>query len=89
VILDPHKVYRKAEKSSDICPRESVAAWTAHLRTSYPTLIFSASGDGPKAFQDALGVTAVLEILGEWAKQKGEDLTVAVVGTTNVSFYPP
>jgi len=69
-----------------MCPRESVAAWTLHLRTSFPTLIFSASGDEPKAVKDALGVTAALELLGEWATQKGEDLVVSVVGTTNVSF---
>ena len=71
-----------------MCPRESVDAWAAHLRPSYPTLIFSASGDGPKALQDALGVTAALELLGEWANQKGDDLFVAVVGTTNVSLCP-
>lgn len=69
-----------------MCPRESVAAWAAHLRTSYPTLVFSASGDGPKTFEDALGVEVALELLGEWATQKGDDLVVAVVGITNVSF---
>jgi hypothetical protein len=69
-----------------MCPRESVAAWAAHLRTSHPTLIFSSSGDGPKAFKDALGVTAALELLGEWTRQKDEDLIVAIVGTTNVSL---
>jgi hypothetical protein len=69
-----------------MCPMESVTAWAAYLRASHPTLIFSASGNGPKAFQDALGVTVTLELLGEWAKQKGEDLVVAVVGTTNVSL---
>lgn len=68
-----------------MCPRESVAAWAAHLRTSYPTLIFSASGDGPKTLKEALGVTPALGLLSEWTKQKGEDLIVAVVGTTNVS----
>lgn len=72
-----------------MCPKESVAAWAAYLRSSNPTLIFSASGDGQKAFQGALGVTATLELLGEWGKQKGEDLIVAVVGTTNVSPYLP
>ena len=69
-----------------MCPRESVAAWTAHLRTSHPTLVFSASGDGAKSSRDALGVTAVLELLGEWATLKGDDLIVGVIGTTNVSF---
>lgn len=69
---------------ADMCPRESVAAWAAYLRASHPTLIFSASGDGPKAFQNALGVNTALELLGEWAEQKNEDLVVAVVGTTNV-----
>lgn len=68
-----------------MCPRESVAAWAAHLRATHPTLIFSASGDGPKAFRDALGVTMALELLGGWAEQKREDLVVAVIGTTNVS----
>lgn len=63
-----------------------MAAWIAYLRTSHPTLVFSASGDGTKAFRDALGVTAVLELLSEWATLKGDDLVVAVVGTTNVSF---
>jgi hypothetical protein len=73
-----------------MCPRESVAAWAAYLRTSHPTLVFSASGDGSKAFRGyALGVTAALELLGEWATQKGDDLVIAVVGTTNVSFYFP
>ena len=71
-----------------MCPRESVSAWAANLRASHPTLIFSAPGDGPKAFQDALGVTAALELLGEWAEQKGSDLVVAVIGTTNVSVCP-
>lgn len=66
-----------------------MAAWAAYLRASHPTLIFSASGDGPKAFQNALGVTTALELLGEWAKQKNEDLVVAVVGTTNVSHPLP
>jgi hypothetical protein len=70
-----------------MCPRESVAAWAAHLRASHPTLIFSASGDGPKAFRDAAGTTVTLDLLSEWAEQKGDDLVVAVVGTTNVSFY--
>jgi len=56
------------------------------LRSSHPTLVFSASGDGAKAFKDALGVTPLLELLGEWATLKGDDLIVAVVGTTNVSF---
>ena len=68
-----------------MCPRESVAAWATHLRISHPTLIFSSSGDGPKGFKDALGVTAALELLGEWTKQKNEDLIVGIVGTTNVS----
>ena len=66
-----------------------MAAWAAYLRTSYPTLIFSASGDGPEASKDTLGVTAALELLGEWSKEKGEDLVVAIVGTTNVSSRPP
>ena len=70
-----------------MCPRESVVAWAAHLRVSHPTLIFSASGDGSEAFKDALGVTAVLGLLGKWTMQKGSDLVVAVVGTTNVSFH--
>ena len=72
-----------------MCPRESVAAWAAHLRTSHPTLVFSASGNGRNEFQDLLGVTASLELLGQWAAQKDEDLVVAVVGTTNVSSYIP
>lgn len=74
--------------SLDMCPRESVAAWAADLRASRPVLIFSASvsGDGQKASKDAPGVAAALELLGGWTKQKGEDLVVAVVGTTNVSF---
>ena len=63
-----------------------MAAWAAYLRTLHPTLIFSASGDGSRAFKDALGVTTALELLGECVTQKGEDLIVAVVGTTNVSF---
>ena len=66
-----------------------MAAWAAHLRTSHPTLVFSASGNGRSEFQDPLGVTASLELLGQWAAQKGEDLVVAVVGTTNVSSYIP
>lgn len=70
-----------------MCPRESIVAWAAHLRTSHPTLVFSASGDGSGAIKDALGVTAVLGLLGEWTMQKGSDLIVAVVGTTNVSFH--
>jgi nuclear GTP-binding protein len=69
-----------------MCPRESVVAWATHLRTSHLTLVFSASGDGSGTFKDALGVTTVLELLGEWATQKGCDFVVAVVGTTNVSF---
>jgi nuclear GTP-binding protein len=72
-----------------MCPRESVSAWATHLRASHPTLIFSVPGDGPKAFQDALGATTALELLREWAEQKGEDLVVAVIGTTNVSPYLP
>ena len=60
--------------------------WAAYLRTSHPTLIFSASGDRPGVSEDSLGVTAALELLGEWSKERGEDLVVAVVGTTNVSF---
>lgn len=66
-----------------------MAAWAAHLRTSHPTLIFSASGDGSREFKDTLGVTATLELLGEWTKQKGENLTVAVIGATNVSSCLP
>jgi len=66
-----------------------VAAWAAHLRTSHPTLVFSAPGDGTKASKDALGVTPVLELLGEWTMLKGDDLVVAVVGTTNVSLCLP
>lgn len=66
-----------------------MAAWAAYLRTSHPTIIFSASGDGPEASKDSLGVTAALGLLGEWSKEKGEDLVVAVAGTTNVSFHPP
>ena len=31
----------------------------------------------------------MLELLSEWATQKGSDLIVAVVGTTNVSFCFP
>lgn len=62
-----------------------MAAWAAHLRKSYPTLIFSGAEDGSKAHQNALGVTAALELFGEWAKQKDKDLVVALVGTTNVS----
>ena len=69
-----------------MCPKESVAAWAAHLRTLHPTLVFSASRDEQKAFRNALGVTPALELLGEWAKQKGDDLVVAVVGATNVSL---
>ena len=44
-------------------------------------------GDGSKVPKDTLGFTAALELLGEWATQKEDDLTVAVVGTTNVSLY--
>ena len=65
-----------------------MAAWAAYLRTSHPTIIFSASGDGPEASKDSLGVTAALELLGEWSKEKGKDLVVAVVGTTNVGSCP-
>jgi len=68
-----------------MCCREPVAAWAAYLRTAYPTLIFSASGDGPEGFKDSLGVAAALDLFGEWSEEKGEDLVVAVVGTTNVS----
>ena len=53
--------------------------------------MLSVSGDGPGAFKDALGATAALELFGGLAAQKGGDLTVAVVGTTNVSVclaYP-
>ena len=70
-----------------MCPRESIAAWAAHLRMLHPTLVFSASGDGSGAFKGALGVTVMLELLGEWATQKGSDLVVAVVGATNVGFH--
>ena len=66
-----------------------MAAWMSYLRTSHPTLVSSASGDGAKAFRDALGVTSVLELLSEWTTLKGDDLVVAVVGTTNVSFCLP
>lgn len=72
-----------------MCPRESVVSWAAHLRASHPTLVFSASGDGSGVFKGALGVTVMLELLSEWATQKGSDLIVAVVGTTNVSFCFP
>ena len=72
-------------KRLDTCARESVCAWAAHLRASQTTLIFSATGDGPKAPQDALGATTSLELLSEWAEQKDEDLVVAVISTTNVS----
>jgi len=65
-----------------------VAVWAGYLRTSHPTLIFSASGDGLEVSKDSLGVTAALELLGEWSKEKGKDLVVAVVGTTNVSSRP-
>ena len=81
------RAYCNAIQSLDLCPREPVAVWAAYLRKSHPTLIFSASRDGPEVFKDSLGVTAALELLGEWSKEKGEDLVVAVVGTTNVS--PP
>ena len=70
-----------------MCPRESVAAWAASLRASHPTLIFSVPGDGSKVPKDTLGFTAAFELLSEWATQKEDDLTVAVVGTTNVSLY--
>ena len=82
------RVYCKAKQSIDLCPREPVAVWAAYLRTSHPTLIFSTSGDGPGVSKESLGVTAALKLLGEWSKEKGEDLVVAVVGTTNVSPYP-
>lgn len=69
-----------------MCPRESVAAWAGYLRTSHPTLMLSVSGDGSGAFKDVPGVSTTLELFGEWATQKGDDLVVAVVGTTNVSI---
>ncbi|KAI0035639.1 P-loop containing nucleoside triphosphate hydrolase protein [Vararia minispora EC-137] len=82
----------------DSCPRETVAAWAAHLRRDYPTALFrSASaflpvvhdsvaqkGKGKAPVTDAWGVEAIQEILGQWAQEKGDmPLKVAVIGWIN------
>ncbi|KAM6495364.1 hypothetical protein JOM56_008070 [Amanita muscaria] len=86
----------------DTCPRESLASWAAYLRTEYPTLLFRSAaaflpsthdqtkhkskGKMRPRVDDGVGVEAVLELLGQWAQEKGGDkpLTVGVVGLTNV-----
>lgn len=82
----------------DATPREVVSSWSAHLRTSYPTLLFrSASaflpstestpskGKGKARADDALGLDALLSLLGQWSQSHSTDkpFTVAVVGFTN------
>ncbi|KAF8075980.1 GTP-binding protein [Lyophyllum atratum] len=77
----------------DTCPRESVAAWAAHLRSQHPTVLFrsataflpagpvasvKAKGKAKACADDGLGVDAVLACLGEWAKMKKGDKPLAV-----------
>ncbi|KAI0316124.1 hypothetical protein OF83DRAFT_1128576 [Amylostereum chailletii] len=82
----------------DTCPREVIAAWASHLRSSYPTLPFrSASAflpviadaqkktKGKESATDAWGVDAISTLFGRWAQEKSGlgPLTVAVVGLAN------
>ncbi|VDC06260.1 unnamed protein product [Peniophora sp. CBMAI 1063] len=82
----------------DTCPREYVARWAAHLRTTHPTVLFRSAtaflppapgataqkGKAVAATTDALGTDAVRHHLEQWAAEHGEGaLKVAVVGLTN------
>ncbi|KAF5336976.1 hypothetical protein D9611_002927 [Ephemerocybe angulata] len=84
----------------DLCPREAVSAWVAHLRPQHPTFLFRSStaflssttvpvsgkGKSKTPVNDALGAESVLGYLHHLAKAKKGDapLTVAVAGVTNV-----
>ncbi|KAI9448350.1 hypothetical protein H4582DRAFT_1803181 [Lactarius indigo] len=73
----------------DGCPRESTAAWVAHLRAEHPTLPFRAAssfipstvkydstkgkGKEKEPSDDAWGLDAVCTLLGRWAHEKAGD----------------
>ncbi|KAH9077494.1 GNL3L/Grn1 putative GTPase-domain-containing protein [Lactarius deliciosus] len=73
----------------DGCPRESTAAWAAHLRAEHPTLLFRAAsaflpptvkydstkgkGKEKEPSDDAWGLDAVNTLLGRWAHEKAGD----------------
>lgn len=86
----------------DVCAREPTAAWAAHLRLEHSTLLFRVAssflaptvthdpkkgkGKNKEPSDDAWGLDAVSQLLGQWAQEKTGDgpLHVAVVGLTNV-----
>ncbi|KAI9466702.1 hypothetical protein BJY52DRAFT_10268 [Lactarius psammicola] len=73
----------------DGCPRESTAAWAAHLRAEHPTLFFRVAssflppavrydptkgkGKEKEPSDDAWGLDAVYQLLGRWAHEKAGD----------------
>ncbi|KAH9050116.1 hypothetical protein EDB84DRAFT_731902 [Lactarius hengduanensis] len=73
----------------DGCPRESTAAWAAHLRAEHPTLLFRAAssflpptvkydstkgkGKEKEPSDDAWGLDAMDTLLGRWAHEKAGD----------------
>ncbi|KAH9045726.1 P-loop containing nucleoside triphosphate hydrolase protein [Lactarius pseudohatsudake] len=73
----------------DGCPRESTAAWAAHLRAEHPTLLFRAAssflpptvkydstkgkGKEKEPSDDAWGLDAMNALLGRWAHEKAGD----------------
>jgi hypothetical protein len=76
-----------ADRSTlDACPREPTAAWAAHLRSEYPTLLFRAAssflpppvaydptkgkGKRKEPLDDAWGLDAMSYLLGLWAQEK-------------------
>ncbi|KAH8999424.1 hypothetical protein EDB92DRAFT_1834090 [Lactarius akahatsu] len=73
----------------DGCPRESTAAWAAHLRAEHPTLLFRAAssflpptvkydptkgkGKEKEPSDDAWGLDGMNTLLGRWAHEKAGD----------------
>ncbi|KAH9963235.1 P-loop containing nucleoside triphosphate hydrolase protein [Russula dissimulans] len=73
----------------DTCPRETTAAWAAHLRSEHPTLLFRVASaflppaithdatkgkvKGKEPPDDAWGLNAVSTLLGLWAQEKTGD----------------
>jgi nuclear GTP-binding protein len=91
------------DKNLDAVPQEAASSWLTLLRKDHPhTYLFrsaslflpsndaSVKGKGKESCNDALGAEPILGCLTTWASEKadGENLAVAVVGLTNVSFAP-